>query len=75
MALMLGRLNEALVAGGTPPDIAQAAAEEVAAYDNRLAALDTRIAVLMVMVGGLYALALPTVYLLVRISLRTGAFG
>ncbi len=75
MALMLGRLNEALLAGGTPPDIAQAASEKVAAYDNRLVALDTRVAVLMVMVGGVYALIVPAVYLLVRIGLKTGAFG
>ena len=75
MALMLSRLNEALLAGGTPPDLAQAAAEEVAAYDSRFAALDKQLAVLKVMIAGLYAIAVPAAYLLARIALKTGSLG
>jgi hypothetical protein len=37
VALMLGRLYGALIAGGTPEDEARAAAEEVASYERDIA--------------------------------------
>jgi hypothetical protein len=55
VALQLGALLDALIDAGAKPDKADRASEEVASYDNRLAVLETRVAVLMVMVGGLYA--------------------
>ena len=37
MALMLGKLHEALIAGNVPPDKAREASEEVAGFEGRLA--------------------------------------
>jgi len=42
MALQLGALREALEDAGADTAKAQKAAEEVAAYENRLGSLDTR---------------------------------
>lgn len=58
MALMPGKLYDALVAGGTPPDKAREAAEEAATYGNRLAGIETRLSVLTWMAGALVVLAL-----------------
>ena len=74
MALQLGALRDALDAAKVPPDKARAAAEEVAGYDLRLHGIETRLAVLMLMVGGLYALVAPAVWLLLRIGAKVGAF-
>jgi len=51
MALQLGALREALIDAGASEEKAKAAAEELAGYDNRLAAIDTRLSVLTWMVG------------------------
>jgi hypothetical protein len=51
MALQLGATREAFIAAGVPTDKANAAAEELAGYDNRLAAMDTRLTLLTWMVG------------------------
>lgn len=75
MALQLGALRDALLDAGAKPDKADKAAEELAAYDNRLAGIETRIAVLMFMTGGLYALGAPAIWLLLRIAAKTGAMG
>ena len=64
MTLMLGRLFDALRAGGTPEDKAREAAEEVAAYESRLSNVETRLAVLTWMVGANIAL---TVAVLVKL--------
>ena len=65
MALMLGRLNAALISAGAPEDKAREAAEEVAGYENRLAAVEAKLTLLIWMVGtnvaltvGLYAILL-----------------
>ncbi len=68
MALQLGATREAFIAAGTPPDKAAAAVEELAGYDNRLAGIESRLAVLMVMVGGIYVLGAPAGWLLVRMA-------
>lgn len=57
MALQLGALRDALLDAGAKPEKADKAAEELAGYDNRLSSIETRLAVLMVMVGGLYAVS------------------
>jgi hypothetical protein len=51
MALRLGALHDALLNAGADPDSARKAAEEVASYENRLAAIDTRLAVLTWIAG------------------------
>lgn len=51
MALLLGALRDALVDAGATPDKARAAAEEVAAFDSRLAAVEARLNTLTWMVG------------------------
>jgi hypothetical protein len=51
MALMLSRTYDALVAAGAPEEKARAAAEELAAYDNRLAKIETDLAVIKWMLG------------------------
>ena len=48
MALQLGALREALIEGGTSPEKASKAAEELAGYDSDLKLLKW-------MVGGVYA--------------------
>lgn len=75
MALQLGALREALVEAGASPEKAARAAEEVAGYESRLANIETRIVVLMVMVGGLYALGAPAFWLLFRVAAKIGAVG
>lgn len=51
MALQLGALRDALIDAGASPEKAGDAAAEVGAYDSRLAAIDTRLAVLTWMSG------------------------
>ena len=51
MALMLGKLYDALRAGNAPEDKAREAAEEVAAHENRPANVETRLALPTYMVG------------------------
>ncbi len=41
MALMLSRTYDALLAAGAPEDKARDAAEEIAAYENRLTPIET----------------------------------
>jgi len=43
MALQLGALNQALRKAGVDEDLARQAAEEVGAYDNRLAGIERQI--------------------------------
>jgi hypothetical protein len=73
MALQLGALRTALLDAGASQDAANRAAEELASYDNRLAGIETRLAVLMVMVGGIYALIAPALWLLLKIGAKVGA--
>jgi len=59
MALRMGALYDALRTGqGISEEDAKRAAEEVASYDNRMAALDSRTAVLTWMVGTNVAISL-----------------
>jgi len=55
MALQLGALRDALIAAGSTPDKANLAAEEVAAYENRLTQLTTlaqvMLAILVLLLG------------------------
>ena len=51
MAMQLGALRTALLDAGASEEKADRAAEEIAGYDNRLAGIDTRLAVLTRMAG------------------------
>lgn len=75
MAIMLEHLYDALRAANVPEEKARAAAVELANHDNRLAGLETKVTVLMVMVAGLYALGAPSIWLLLRIAAKLGALG
>ena len=72
MALELGALREALIEAGATPEKAKKAAEEVASYESRLAGLETKVTVLMWMVGGLYVMGAPALWLLVRMAAKLG---
>jgi len=51
MAIMLSKTYEALKAAGAPDDKAREAAEEIAAYDNRLANIEPDVRLLKWMMG------------------------
>ena len=61
MALMLGKLYTALEATGLPAATAAAAAEEVAAYENRIANIETKLTVLTWMIAFNLALTVALV--------------
>jgi hypothetical protein len=56
MALQLGALRTALLDAGAKPETADRAAEEVASYENRLATIQTDIAMIKGMMALLGAL-------------------
>ncbi len=58
MALQLGALRDALAEAGVSKDKADKAAEEVATFDSRIAAIDSRLAVLTWMTGTVVGLSL-----------------
>ena len=62
MALELGRLRNALIAAGAPPQEAEAAAEEVAAYENRLAKVEAGLDVVKWMLGFNLAMTLAILW-------------
>lgn len=82
MALQLGALREALIEGGTSPEKAALAAEEVASYENRLAGVETKLValggkvdLLSWMVGTNVAVTLGVLWLLLRVASKVGALG
>ena len=62
MALQLGALREALLDAGASPEKADKAAEELASYENRLAGIETKLAVLVWMVGFNLAMTLAVLW-------------
>ena len=66
MAMMLGALYKALMEPSE--ENARKAAEEVAEYDSRLAAIDTKLAVLQAVGGINAALTLGLLWLVLRLS-------
>ena len=66
MALMMGRLYDALRAGSVPDDKARDAAEEVAGYESRLSSVEARLAVLTWMVGTNIVLTVGVLGVLLR---------
>jgi hypothetical protein len=75
MALQLGALRDALISAGAPADKADKAAEEAASYENRIAGIETRLAVLTWMVGTNIAVSLGMLWLLIRVASKVGALG
>lgn len=75
MALMLSKTYEALLAAGAPEEMARGAAEEIAAYEGRLAKIDTDLAILKWMIVGLYVVEAPSIWLLLRVASKVGALG
>jgi len=69
MSLRLGALHDALLHPGDA-DLARKAAEEVASYQERMASLETKLAVLTWMVGTIIALALGNLWLSIAILQR-----
>jgi hypothetical protein len=61
MPIMMGKLYAALRAANVPDEKAQAAAEEVAGFENRLASVEARLNLLTWMVG--FNLAMTTAIL------------
>ena len=51
MAVMLSKTYDALIAAGAPENKARDAAEELAAYENRFARIETDLTVLKWMMG------------------------
>ena len=66
MSLRLGALHDALLNPGDS-ELAREAAEEVAAYHNRLASIDSRLLVLTWMVGCTIALELGLLWLTISL--------
>ena len=66
MAMIMGGLYDALVDGGTQPDLARKAAEEIADYRKQLADIRTDLAfikgVLGITVTGVFALVVKTFF-------------
>jgi hypothetical protein len=73
MALQLGALRDALISAGADAGKAAKAAEELAGYENRLAGIETRLAVLTWMVGSHIAITVPIAWLLLRVASKVGA--
>jgi hypothetical protein len=73
MALQSPVARDGFLAANVPEPTANAAAEEPAGYDDRLAGLETRMAVLMIMVAGLYAPLAPEIWMLLRIAAKLGS--
>lgn len=67
MAMMLGALYRALIAAHVDEEDARKAAEEVAAYDARLANLDANMKLVQWMLGFLIALVIGNLWLTVSI--------
>ena len=69
MALQLGALRDALLDAGASQEKADKAAEELAAYENRLAGIETRLAVLTWMIGFNLVMTLAILW---RVFAQTG---
>jgi len=66
MALMMGKLYDALRAGSIPDEKAREAAEEVAGFETRLSGVEARLAVLTWMVGTNIVLTVGVLGVLLR---------
>lgn len=67
MAMMLFKTYEALRAAGAPDDKAREAAEEIAGFENRLAAIEADVKLLKWMLGVNLAFSLAILVILLRL--------
>jgi hypothetical protein len=65
MSIMLGELYRALTSVSVPEEQARKAAEEVAAYDNRIHNVEIHLRVIEVMLGFVIALLAPVFWKIV----------
>ncbi|MCS6302320.1 MAG: hypothetical protein H8K07_01440 [Nitrospira sp.] len=70
MSLMFGKLYNALKSAGVSEEAAEAAAAEVAGYENRLGKIETDVAVVKWMAGTNIALTLLSLGLLYQVLTR-----
>jgi hypothetical protein len=82
MPIMLAKTYAAFKAAGVSDAEAEAAAEEIAAFENRLTKIEGDLVHLKRMLGivtggvaGLYAVVGPGIWLLARIAAKIGALG
>ena len=68
MAVMMGNLYDALRSAGADDEKARKAAEEIAAYDNRFAKVESDVALLKWMVGFNIGLTLLVAGLVLRMG-------
>jgi len=66
----MGALYDALLLAKLPDDVAREAAEEVAAFDTRLARIEGELKVIRWMLGTLIALNMGLLFLVLRIPVR-----
>jgi hypothetical protein len=62
MALMMGKLHEALIGAGADRETAREAAEEVANYDNRIGKVEADLVLLKWMLGFNIAMTLAILW-------------
>ena len=72
MALQLGALREALLDAGASHEKADKAAEELAAYENRLAGIETKLAVLLALVPINIALTAGVLWVVFGLATKLG---
>lgn len=75
MTTMISEVYEAFKEANVSEATARKAAEAVAAYEFRFAILERELWLLKWMVGGLYAMILPSLWLLLRVAAKVGALG
>ena len=79
MTIMLTEVYDAFKEANVSDVTARKAAEAVAAYDDRFARIERRLAVLSwqvgVLAGAMLLIGAPSVWLLVRVAAKVGAIG
>jgi hypothetical protein len=73
MPIMLAKTYAAFKAAGVSDAEAEAAAEEIASFETRLSNIESRLLLLTWMVGGIYLIGAPSLWLLLRIAAKVGA--
>lgn len=73
MTLMLSNTYAAFKAAGVSDSEAQAAAVEIAEFASRLGNIERQLSLLTWMVGGIYVIGAPSLWLLLRIAAKIGA--
>lgn len=75
MAVMVSELYDALKEAGASEEKARAAATSVAAYEERFNRIERDLTLLKWMVGGVYVLGAPAIWLMLKVAAKVGALG